>query len=121
MPLKGKSEEDPTSPLPNFTFETRASQTKWAGELLKGCCEEAESLKLYASQLVLVLDGNVMLLGAFDELVDLKNSLATLVWLVEVHGSSPPRTHGRRPREEASLSVAEPLAHAGHLNLTSTS
>ena len=72
MPLKEKSEEDPTSPLPNFTFETRASQTKWAGELLKGCCEEAESLKLYASQLVLVLDGNVMLLGAFDELVDLK-------------------------------------------------
>ena len=33
---------------------------------MKGCCEEAESLKLYASQLVLVLDGNVMLLGAFD-------------------------------------------------------
>ena len=46
-----------------------------SSELLKGCCEEAESLKLYASQLVLVLDGNVMLLGAFDELVDLQNSL----------------------------------------------
>ena len=46
-----------------------------SSELLKGCCEEAKSLKLYASQLVLVLDGNVMLLGAFDELVDLQNSL----------------------------------------------
>ena len=46
-----------------------------SSELLKGCCEEAKSLTLYASQLVLGLDGNVMLLGAFDELVDLQNSL----------------------------------------------
>ena len=57
------------------SFHSKVENSFGSSELLKGCCKEEESLKLYASQLVLVLDGNVMLLGAFDELVDLQNSL----------------------------------------------
>jgi len=67
-------------PRPPFLPLRGVENSFGSSELLKGGCEEAESLTLYASQLVdynqmLVLDGNVMILGAFDELVNLQNPL----------------------------------------------
>ena len=84
-----------------FVIQVKVENSFGSSELLKGCCEEAESLKLYASQLVLVLDGNVMLLGAIDELVDLQNSLlgtngydANLKNLVATKQHPSPFEHG---------------------------
>ena len=72
--------------LPRLPFEPlkEVENTCGSSELLKGCCGEAENQKLYASELVdydlvLVLDGDVMRLGAFDELVDLQNSLLSTI------------------------------------------
>ena len=67
-------------PRPPFVPLKEVGNTFGSSELLKGCCGEAENLKLYASELVdcdlvLVLDDDVMRLGAFDELVDLQNPL----------------------------------------------
>ena len=84
-----------------------------SSEMLKGCCGEAKNLKLYASQLVdydgvLVLDGDVMLLGAFGELVDLQNPLlGTNDYEVNWPNSAfPPINGGPRDLSEPTLSGA---------------
>ena len=95
-------------PRPPFLPLREVENTFSNSELPKGCCEEAESLKLSASQLVLVLDGDVMLLGAFDELVDLQNPLlGTNDCEVSLPNSAfPPINGGPRDLSEPTVSGA---------------
>ena len=56
-------------PRPPFVPLKEVENAFGSSEMLKGCCGAAENLKLYASELVdydpvLVLDGDVMLLGS---------------------------------------------------------
>ena len=100
-------------PRPPFVPLKEVENAFGSSKLLKGCFGVAENLKLYASKLVdydrvFVLDGDVMLLGAFDELVDLQNPLlGTSDYEVILPSSAfPPINGGPRYLSEPTLSGA---------------
>jgi len=71
-------------------------------EMQKGCCGDAENLKFYAAELVqydfvLVVDGDIMMLRSFDELLDVDTKirlLGTYDYELDTPGSAFPPING---------------------------